>query len=99
MTQVYPSFDGRFQQEIHRITKLKSNYFFEDDTLLKWPPQSPELIPIEHLWDLVEILDVQPTNLKHLCDAIVSIWSKISEECFQDLDKASTKYSAGTKGT
>ncbi len=30
-------------------------------------------------------MDVQPTNLQQLCDAIMSIWSKISEECFQHL--------------
>ncbi len=30
-------------------------------------------------------MDVQPTNLQKLCDAIMSIWSKISEECFQHL--------------
>ncbi len=56
-------------------------------TLLKWPPQSPDLNLIEHLWDVVEreihIMNVQPTNLQQLCDAIMSIWTKISEECFQ----------------
>ncbi len=40
---------------------------------------------MEHLWDVVEreihIMDVQPTNLQQLHDAIVSIWTKISEEC------------------
>ncbi len=50
------------------------------------PPQSPDLNPIEHLWDVVEreigIIDVQPTNLQQLRDAITSIWTKISEECF-----------------
>ncbi len=58
-------------------------------TLLKWPPQSPDLNPIEHLWDVVEreihIMDVQPTNLQQLRDTIMSIWTKISEECFQNL--------------
>ncbi len=31
------------------------------------------------------IMDVQPKNLQQLCDAIMSIWTKIFEECFQHL--------------
>ncbi len=69
-----------------------SNRFLVNDnefTLLKWPPQSPDLNPIEHLWDGVEreirIMGVQPTNLQQLRDAIMSIWTKISEECLQHL--------------
>ncbi len=50
---------------------------------------APDLNPIEHLWDVVEreilIMDVQPTNLQQLRDAIMSIRTKISEECFQHL--------------
>ncbi len=30
-------------------------------------------------------MDVQPTNLQQLRDAIMTIWTKISEECFQHL--------------
>jgi len=30
-------------------------------------------------------LDVHPTNLHQLQDAILSIWVKISKECFQNL--------------
>ncbi len=30
-------------------------------------------------------MDVQPTNLQQLRDAIMSLWTKISEECFQHL--------------
>ncbi len=30
-------------------------------------------------------MDVQPTNLQQLRDAIISIWTKIFEECFQHL--------------
>ncbi len=51
--------------------------------------QSPDLNPIENLWDVVErkiyIMDVQPTNLQQLRDAIMTIWTKISEDCFQHL--------------
>ncbi len=83
---------------MHHVTKLKfvtgfiSDWFLEHDnefTLLKWPPQSPDLNPIEHIWDVVKweirVMDVLPTNLQQLCDAIMSIWTKISEECFQHL--------------
>ncbi len=31
------------------------------------------------------IMDVQPTNLQQLRDAIMLIWTKISEECFQHI--------------
>ncbi len=89
-----PSSDGYFQQDnapCHK-TQIISDWFLEHDnefTLLKWPPQSPDLNPIEHLWELVEreirIMDVQPTNLQQLCDVIMSIWTKISEECFNTL--------------
>ncbi len=72
--------------------QIISDWFLEDDnefTLLKWPSQSPDLNLIEHIRDVVEreihIMDVQPTNLQQLCDAIMSIWIKISEECFQHL--------------
>ncbi len=94
MTTVYPSRDGYFQQDNAPCHKAQiiSDWFLEHDnefTLLTWPPQSPDLNPIEHLWDLVEreicFMDVQPTNLQQLCDAIMFIWTKISEECFQHL--------------
>ncbi len=94
MTTVYPSSDGSFQKDNAPCHKAQiiSDWFLEHDndfTLLKWPPQSPDLNPIEHLWDVVErdihIMDVQPKNLQQLRDAIMSIWAQISEECFQHL--------------
>ncbi len=91
-----PSSDGYFQQDNARHkAQIISDWFLEHDnefTLLKWHPQSPDLNPIEHLWDVVEreirFMDVQPINLQQLRDAITSIWTKISEECFQHLDES-----------
>ncbi len=94
MTTVYPSSDGYFQQDNAPCDKAQiiSVWFLEHDnefTLLKWPPQSPDLNPREHLWDVVEreicIMDVQLTNLQQMRDAVISIWIKISEERFQHL--------------
>ncbi len=88
------SSDGYSQQDnapCHKAQTI-SDWFLEHDnefTLLKWPPQSPDLDPIKHIWDVVEweshIMDVQPTNLQQQHGATMSIWTKISEECFQCL--------------
>ncbi len=93
MTTVSPSSDATSSRIMHRHkAQIILDWFLEHDnefTLLKWPPQSPDLNPIEQLWDVMEqeirIMDVQTTNLQQLCDAIMSIWTKISEECFQHL--------------
>ena len=77
MNTVFPSSDGYFQQDNAPCDKahIDSNCFLNMTAVLQWPPQSPDLSPIEQLWDVVESLR----------DAIMSIWSKISDECFQHL--------------
>lgn len=66
---------------MHHATKLKSS----QTGFLNTTKSSP------HIWDVVEreahIMDVQLKNLQQLCDAIMSIWTQISEECFQHLDE------------
>ncbi|XP_039864913.1 protein phosphatase 1 regulatory subunit 1A-like isoform X4 [Simochromis diagramma] len=36
-------------------------------------------------WNMMGIMDVQLTNLQQLFDAVMSIWTKISEECFRHI--------------
>jgi len=72
---MYPSSDGYFQQDNAPCYKARSisNWFLEHDnefTVLKWPPQSPDLNPIEHLWDVVE-------QELHLCIPQISINCKM----------------------
>ncbi len=69
--------------------QIISDWFLEHDnafTLLKWPPQSPDLDPIEHLgmwWNRRFVLWMCSRQyLQQLRDAIMSIWTKISEELF-----------------
>ncbi len=85
---------------MQHVTKAQiiSDWFLEHDnefTSLKWPPQSPDHNPIEHIWDVVEqdvhIMDVQLTNLQQLRDATMSIWTKIFDECFQHLVESITQ--------
>ncbi len=76
---------------MHHVTKLKSSQtgFLNMTMSSLYSIGLHNLNPIEHLWDVVEreirIMDVQLTNLQQLRDAIMSIWTKISEECFQHL--------------
>lgn len=44
-------------------------------TVLKWLPQSPNHNPTNYLWDVEDV--------QQLYDAIMSVWPKISDECFQ----------------
>nr|KAF6387472.1 hypothetical protein mMyoMyo1_007968 [Myotis myotis] len=91
MLMAYPNGDGFFQQDnapCHRAC-IVQEWFQEhegDFTLLRWPPQSPDLNPIEHLWDEVKRairqLVPQPSNLTELDSAIHQAWCQIPRITF-----------------
>ena len=66
--------------------QILSCWLLEHDnkfTVPQWPLQSSDLNPRGQLWGVAErgilIMDVLPTDLQQLHDAIVSIWTKVSE--------------------
>ncbi|KAJ8727758.1 hypothetical protein PYW07_001877 [Mythimna separata] len=52
--------------------------------VMRWPARSPDLNPIEHLWDelkrRVRARDPAPTTLQDLQDAVVAEWDNIPQE-------------------
>lgn len=55
--------------------------------VLTWPSMSPDLNPIEHLWNVLKrnISKHQPSNLRELKDIVNQEWSNISKAICQDL--------------
>jgi len=81
MATMYPSSDGNFQQDnvpCHNLELFQIGFLN-----MTMSHQITISQPIEHLWDVVK--RELPTNLNQLQDAILSIWAKISKECFQHL--------------
>ena len=51
-----------------------------------WPPQSPDLNPIEHLWALVKrrlnSYVLKPRSMHELWERVQAVWAEITrEEC------------------
>lgn len=65
--------------------------FFDDEEikLLPWPARSPDLSPIEQVWDEMErrirALPQQPQNPQQLAEAFVNAWNNIPQDFHQHL--------------
>ncbi|KAK3531598.1 hypothetical protein QTP70_024987 [Hemibagrus guttatus] len=59
------------------------------ETALTWPPNSPDLSPIEHLWDVldkqVRSLEASSCNLHDLKDLLLTSWCQVPQHTFRDL--------------
>jgi hypothetical protein len=60
--------------------------FLEDEGIdtIEWPPRSPDINPIEHLWDImfhsIRHHQVAPQTVQELSDALVQIWEEIPQD-------------------
>ena len=54
---------------------------------LKWPPFSPDLNPIEHIWDEVErrMKKERPKNETELKQALLRVWQGIGQDVTKKL--------------
>jgi len=51
---------------------------------MDWPARSPDLNPIEHIWDImsrsIHQRHVAPQTVQELADALVQVWEEIPQE-------------------
>ena len=45
---------------------------------MDWPARSPDLNPIEHIWDIMS--HHPPQTVQELADALVQVWEEIPQE-------------------
>lgn len=55
--------------------------------VLTWPAQSPDLNPIEHLWEILfqKISGKRPSNANQLFEMLEAEWMSISVDVCRDL--------------
>ncbi|GFT58529.1 transposable element Tcb2 transposase [Trichonephila clavipes] len=54
-------------------------------TTFPWPARSPDLSPIEHIWNLLGWRVVHPTSLNELEASVQQIWNEMSQDIIQNL--------------
>ena len=81
-----------FQQDNDpKHTSKKAEQWFSDNNIIpiKWPAQSPDLNPIEHLWQYLKAklqqYDTPPKGVHELWDRVVKEWTEIPLETCQKL--------------
>ena len=72
------------------VALVVTNFLIQNNVnVLPWPAISPDLSPIEHIWDEMQCrlrgLQNQPLMLPDLSSVLVSIWNGIPQAFFRTL--------------
>ncbi|GBL77592.1 Transposable element Tc3 transposase [Araneus ventricosus] len=89
MLYCHPHGNGVFQQDNCTSHRSRLDEHSSDLSVMNWPPRSPDLNPIEHLWDVLE-KDVKahhttPATLTELWTPLADVWQAIPVERFPKL--------------
>ncbi|KAK3505622.1 hypothetical protein QTP70_021284 [Hemibagrus guttatus] len=94
METLFPDGCGLFEQDsapCHKV-KMVHEWFYEHTNqfeVLTWPPNSPDLNPVKHLWDVldkqVRSMEAPLHNLQDLKDLLLTSWCQIPQHTFRDL--------------
>ncbi|GFW31659.1 transposable element Tcb1 transposase [Trichonephila clavipes] len=77
---------SHFQQDNARSHKARvSQDCLPTVTTLPSPARSPDLSPIEHIWDHLELRVGHPTSLDELQERLQQIWNEMSQDIIQNL--------------
>ncbi|GBN20628.1 hypothetical protein AVEN_229403-1 [Araneus ventricosus] len=94
MAFVFPTGNGIFQHDNAPCQEARIVFeWFEKHTykfhLMSWPPNSPDLNTIEHIWDVMERQHRAQTppcpNISTLRDSCLDIWYNLSSVMYQKL--------------
>ncbi|KAK3525669.1 hypothetical protein QTP70_004315 [Hemibagrus guttatus] len=101
METVFPDGCGLFQQDNAQCHKAKmvQEWFDKQNNqfeVLTWPPNSPDLNPIQHLWDVldkqVRSMEAPPHNLEDLKDLLLPPWCQTPQHTFRDLEESMPRW-------
>ena len=76
-----------FQQDNARIHKTAAVLAFLEEKgiqTLEWPPQSPDLSPIENVWNVIvmkmKAMRPRPNSHARMRDTMLDIWEELTDE-------------------
>ena len=74
----------------HTAGKIKEYLQNADINVLEWPPYSPDLNPIEHLWKVLDeqTIERRPKNENGLYELLKNEWANIPKETIEKLVKS-----------